>query len=34
MEKTVDRITEMSTAVIKVSGTSYRQKNIPTAVPF
>lgn len=34
MEKTVDRILEMSTAIIKVTGQSYRQKNRPKQTPF
>lgn len=34
MQKTVDRINEMSTAIIKLTGTSYRMKNKPKNVPF
>lgn len=34
MPKTVDRIMEMSTAIIKVSGASYRAKNRRKDVPF
>ena len=34
MGKTVDRIMEMSTAIIKVSGESYRAKNRRKEVPF
>lgn len=34
MSKTVDRIMEMSTAIIKVNGTSYRAKNRRKDVPF
>ena len=34
MQKTVDRIMEMSTAIIKVSGDSYRAKNRRKDVPF
>ena len=34
MQKTVDRINEMSTAIIKLSGTSYRAKNKPKDAPF
>lgn len=33
MQKTVDRITEMSTAIMKLTGSSYRMKNKPKA-PF
>jgi DNA replication protein DnaC len=34
MPKTVDRIMEMSTAIIKISGESYRAKNRRKDVPF
>jgi DNA replication protein DnaC len=34
MQKTVDRINEMSTAIIKLTGASYRQKNKSKNVPF
>ena len=34
MQKTVDRINEMSTAIIKLQGTSYRTKNKPKQAPF
>ena len=34
MEKTVDRILEMSTAIIKIEGESYRIKNRNTEIPF
>lgn len=34
LEKTVDRIMEMSTAIIRVNGTSYRAKNRRKDVPF
>ena len=34
MPKTVDRIMEMSTAIIKVNGASYRAKNRRKDVPF
>lgn len=34
MQKTVDRINEMSTAIIKLQGTSYRAKNKPKQAPF
>lgn len=34
MEKTVDRILEMSTAIIKIEGESYRIKNRKIEIPF
>lgn len=34
MQKTVERINEMSTAIIKLSGSSYRMKNKPKNAPF
>lgn len=34
MEKTVDRILEMSSVVLKIEGKSYRQKNRPQGLPF
>ena len=34
MQKTVDRINEMSTAIIKLTGTSYRAKKKPKDAPF
>mgnify|MGYP003289842721 CR=1 FL=1 len=34
MEKTIDRIAEMSTAIIKVEGSSYRLENRKKEIPF
>ena len=34
MEKTVDRILEMSSAIIKIEGESHRIKNRPDDIPF
>lgn len=34
MEKTVDRILEMSTAILKIEGESYRIKSRPKDIPF
>lgn len=34
MQKTVDRISEMSSAIIKITGESYRFKNRPKEIPF
>ena len=34
MQKTVDRIGEMSSAIIKITGDSYRFKNRPKEIPF
>lgn len=34
MEKTVDRILEMSTVILKVEGESHRIKNRPSEIPF
>ena len=34
MEKTVDRILEMSTAILKIEGESHRIKNRPNDIPF
>lgn len=34
MQKTVDRINEMATAIIKLQGASYRAKNKPKDAPF